>query len=143
MARRRRLTYIDVALGLVEVTIASMREQPERAAAYGEQVMRSTAYAAVPGREMHEFGVLLGQALWTPAITHLVEPMWQATEGASQEMSRGGTLVAVARGGRPDLLGEANVRLHLADTYAAWTPNWTGTGVFAGLARTAFLILGH
>ncbi|MCF6377940.1 DUF2791 family P-loop domain-containing protein [Nocardioides KLBMP 9356] len=137
VARRRRLIYIDVALGLVEVTLAAMREQPERATLYGEKVLRGSAYAAIPGREMHGFGVLTGQLTWTPGISQLLDPMWQATGGGQDEMTRGGVLTVAARSGRVDLLRDADERLHLAEAYAGWTPNWTAGPLFAGLAETA------
>jgi DNA-binding SARP family transcriptional activator len=132
LASRRRNSYAQVALGWIDLSLASLRRDGasvERVAAE----LHALRPRLNPGNEaLHLMGIHLMSHLWDERIGELVEPIAAAMAVADNDLAADVLLLALARGGDLDQL-----RAQLATPIAHRVDNWGSTSSWCGVAEAA------
>jgi hypothetical protein len=132
LASRRRNSYAQVALGWIDLSLASMRRDEagvERVAAE----LHALRPRLNPGNEaLHLMGIHLMSHLWDERIGELIEPIAAAMEVADNDLAADVLLLAMARAGDRDRL-----RAQLATPISHRVDNWSSTSTWCGVAEAA------
>jgi len=132
LASRRRNSYAQVALGWIDLSLASLRrDQPavERLSAD----LHALRPRLNPGNEaLHLMGIHLMSHMWDERIGELIEPIAQAIAVADNDMAADVLLLATARAGDPDRL-----RAQLATPVSTHVDNWGSTSTWCSVAEAA------
>jgi DNA-binding SARP family transcriptional activator len=134
IARRRRLSYVQLALAWEELTLSTMRGDLEEADRRIEQLRGLRTRVALPAEEMHEVGLQVARHLFEPqALAPLFEALADAQQQVTGDAGRDALYLIMARLGLTDLLRAAIDAFPLS--YA--TQNWSTAFAGAALAESA------
>lgn len=132
IARRRRLAFVLLALGWVEMNFAAMRRDRAALATRTEELKALRPFAAVAGADLHDAGIALTACFWEPEIAYAVDPMMAAADASGDDLGRDALYIAMARSGRLDEL-----RQRMRDQPLRDGENWTTSLAACCLAEAA------
>jgi hypothetical protein len=132
IARRRRLSYVQLALAWEELTLSTMRGDDAEVKRRAEQLRRLRTRVATPADELHEVGLEVARHFWAPEeLAALVDPMRRALDRAEGDAGRDVLYLLMARLGLVDELRRA------VDEYPLRYPkqNWATATAGCSLAE--------
>ena len=107
IGRRRRLAFVLLALGWVELGLAAMRSDADAIQARTADLMALRPFAALPAEELHDAGIALTRCFWQPELlAAAVDPMMAAADASGDDLGRDALYIAMARSGRLEELRE-------------------------------------
>lgn len=132
LASRRRNSYAQVALGWIDLSLASLRRdeaEVDRVAAE----LYALRPRLNPGNEaLHLMGIHLMSHMWDERIGELIEPITEAMAVADNDLAADVLLLAVARAGDVDRL-----RSQLLTPLAHPVDNWGSASTWCTVAEAA------
>ncbi len=131
LARRRRNSYVRMALAWLELSLASMRSDEADLARLAAELyeLRPRLNPAMEG--LHVAGIQVISSLWTEAIADLVEP-FAAANAEGDDLGRDVLLHALARTGDVD-----GLRQELVRPYSEAVENWGTMSMRCSMAEVA------
>ncbi|MBD3923263.1 AAA family ATPase [Nocardioides cavernae] len=132
LASRRRNSYARVALGWIDLSLASLRSD-EAAVDRLAAELHALRPRLNPGNEaLHLMGIHYMSHLWDERIGELIEPIAAAIAVADNDLAADVLLLAIARAGDPDRL-----RAQLLTPITHRVDNWSSTSTWCGVAEAA------
>ena len=132
LASRRRNSYAQVALGWIDLSLASLRRDAAAVDRLAAE-LHALRPRLNPGNEaLHLMGIHLISHLWDERIGELIEPIAAAIAVADNDMAADVLLLAIARAGEPDRL-----RAQLLTPVMHRVDNWSSTSTWCGVAEAA------
>ena len=111
IARRRRLTYVQIAIGWVELNLAALREDTAALWRRAEELSSLRSWVDSPSADFEQVVVALNARAWTDDIGDHVGPLLTAMEAAPEEdLGREALFLVLARAGRVEDLRRLAVR---------------------------------
>ncbi|GAA1926960.1 hypothetical protein GCM10009815_21830 [Nocardioides marmoribigeumensis] len=133
-ARRRRLSYVIIAMSFIDLCVAVISGDARSAAVAIEELRRLRSWVEVPGQDMHEFGTGLIAGFWSGEVDEGVLQMALAAAAMpGGDIMRGSLLHLLARLERPELPGF----LAEIDGYAPEPATWSSPADDAADAELA------
>ena len=127
IARRRRLAFVLLALGWVELCFAAMRADDEAVQTRTADLMALRPFAALPAEELHDAGIALTGCFWQPELlARAVDPMMMAADASGDDLGRDALYIAMARSGRLDELRERMRKQPLQHQAENWSTSLVG-----------------
>jgi hypothetical protein len=137
IARRRRLAFVLVALGWVDLNMAAMRGDAAGVQARAAEMNALRPHAALPAEELHDAGIALTSCFWEPdLLAGVVDLMMAAADASEDDLGRDAVYAALARTGRLDELRERMQRQPLVDH----RENWNSTTTWCCAADAASVV---
>jgi DNA-binding SARP family transcriptional activator/DNA replicative helicase MCM subunit Mcm2 (Cdc46/Mcm family) len=132
LARRRRNSYVRLALAWVQLSLASLRRDPETMGQLMAELYELRPRLNPSMEMLHLAGIQLMSTLWTPEIGQLIEPLTAATDYADDDLARDVLIQALARTG-----DVARVREELSRPIEHQVDNWSSSSTWCCLAEAA------
>ncbi len=138
LARRRRLSYVIIAMSFIDLTIAALSgDEPAVAEAIAE-LQRLRSWVEVPGQDMHEAGTGLIAGFWNGEVDEgrLQQLTWVAGLPGG-DLMRASLLALLSRLGRREAAREFVTGI---GGYELDPPSWSTPADAAGYAELALLL---
>ena len=132
LASRRRNSYAQVALGWIDLSLASLRRDEDAVDRIAAELYALRPRLNAGNEALHLMGIHLMSHMWDERIGELIEPITQAIAIADNDMAADVLLLATARAGDPDRL-----RAQLTVPVTHQVDNWGSTSTWCSVAEAA------
>jgi DNA-binding SARP family transcriptional activator len=132
LARRRRNSYVLMALDWLELSLASMRADDEAVERLVEELYELRPRLNPGNEALHLVGIQLVSGMWDDRIGEIIEPMSQAMEVAQNDLAWDVLILALARTDDVPRLAR-----ELPRTVEHRVQNWSSTATWCCLAEAA------
>ena len=132
LARRRRNSYTLMALGWVQLSLASMRRDVEAMDRLGAELHEFRPRLNPTMEGLHSAGIQMMMTLWSDEIAALVEPLEAANAAEGGDLARDVYLQVLARAGEVERLRE-----ELTRPVEHRVENWSSSSMWCCLAEAA------
>ncbi|MCY4726844.1 BTAD domain-containing putative transcriptional regulator [Nocardioides sp. STR2] len=132
LASRRRNSYAQVALGWIDLSLASLRRDEATVGRLAGELHALRPRLNAGNEALHLMGIHLMSHLWDERIGELIEPIATAMEVADNDMAADVLLLAIARVG--DL---GRLRAQLVTPIIHRVDNWSSATTWCAVAEAA------